>query len=538
MNIKKKILLPPLLSVLLMLVLGLVSFTGMRSLQNALETVTSRSLQHVLLLNESRDALLEANIGAYRLFSTIGGLDDARIQDETAKIIGHADVAIKILKDLQARADLGEEERKTLAALDPLLAKYRKNVAQAIDMAQSDLASGTGMMQAADKRFQEAAAQMDTLLTGLKQKGQEAVEAARSGARRALTLSMVIFVASVVATLAIALTLSNRILAPLLAAIRTATSIAAGNLTNAVPKGDRDETGDLLRALSSMQDNLRQLIDTIAGNARHALATSKTMAQTLADINNAVEGQNDATSTVAAAIEQMSVSIGNIHENANQALHANRESSGAAEEGGSVIQSAFDEMNRISGTIRAAATVVEHVGRQSNDISAIVQVIREVADQTNLLALNAAIEAARAGEQGRGFAVVADEVRKLAEKTTASAQEIADMIVAVQQSATQAVSDIRHVVEQMSTTANYAEQARQSIERIRASAGQSEGFASEITAALGEQNKASELIAQKVEGITQISETNAKGVAQVNASMRELAERSRQLEEAVTRFTV
>ncbi len=538
MNIKKKILLSPLLSVVLMLVLGLVSFMGMRSLQNALETITSRSMQHVLLLNESRDDLLEANIGVYRLFSTIGNFDDARIQAETAKIVGHADDAIKILKSLEARNDLGEEERKSLAALDPLLAKYRKSVAQSIDMAQSDLASGTGMMQAADKRFQEAAAQMDTLLVNLKQKGQEAVESASSSARRSLTLSMVIFVAAVVATLAVAMVLSNRIVAPLLAAIRTATSIASGNLTNVVPKGEKDETGDLLRALSAMQENLRHLIETIAGNARHALSTSKSMSQTLADINRAVEGQNDATSTVAAAIEQMSVSIGNIHDNATQALHANRDSSVAAKEGGEVIQSAFNEMNRMSGTIREAATVVEQVGQQSNDISAIVQVIREVADQTNLLALNAAIEAARAGEQGRGFAVVADEVRKLAEKTTASAQEIADMIVAIQQSANRAVSDIRHVVEQVSTTAAYADQARQSIERIRNSAGQSEGFAGEITSALGEQNKASELIAQKVEGITQTSEANAQGVAQVNQSMRELAERSRQLEEAVTRFTV
>ncbi|MDE2625090.1 MAG: methyl-accepting chemotaxis protein [Betaproteobacteria bacterium] len=538
MNIKKKILLSPLLSVALMLVLGLVSFMGMRSLQNALETITSRSMQHVLLLNESRDDLLEANIGVYRLFSTIGNFDAARIQAETAKIVGHADDAIKILKSLEARSDLGEEERKSLTALDPLLAKYRKSVAQSIDMAQSDLASGTGMMQAADKRFQEAAAQMDTLLASLRQKGQEAVESASSSARRSLTLSMVIFVAAVVATLAVAMVLSNRIVAPLLAAIRTATSIASGNLTNAVPKGGKDETGDLLRALSAMQENLRNLIETIAGNARHALSTSKSMSQTLADINRAVEGQNDATSTVAAAIEQMSVSIGNIHDNATQALHANRDSSGAAKEGGEVIQSAFDEMNRMSGTIREAATVVEQVGQQSNDISAIVQVIREVADQTNLLALNAAIEAARAGEQGRGFAVVADEVRKLAEKTTASAQEIADMIVAIQQSANRAVSDIRHVVEQVSTTASYADQARQSIERIRTSAGQSEGFAGEITSALGEQNKASELIAQKVEGITQTSEANAQGVAQVNQSMRELAERSRQLEEAVTRFTV
>ncbi len=538
MNIKKKILLAPLLTVVMMLVLGVVTFFGMRTMQGALETITTRGMQHTALLNGSRDELLEANIGVYRLFASFSNFDAERIQKETTTILGHTDNAIKLLKNLAERSDLGEEEKKNLAALDQPMAKYRKNVAQAIDMAQSDLASGTGMMQAADKRFIEITTQMDGILAAQKVKGEEATTSASASASRTITLSMVILAASVVAALAIALTLANRIVVPMLAAIRTAASVASGNLTNQIPKGDKDETGDLLRALSSMQANLRQLIDTIAGNARQTAATSANMSGALSNISQSVEGQNDATSTVAAAIEEMSVSIGNIHENANHALEANQESSRLASEGSTIVQNAFDEMTRISNTVKDAAVVVERVGQQSNDISAIVQVIREVADQTNLLALNAAIEAARAGEQGRGFAVVADEVRKLAEKTTSSAQEIADMIVAIQQSAGQAVEDIRHVVEQVSVTATYADNARQSIERIQTRASQSEGFAKEITAALGEQSKASELIAQKVEGITQMSEANALGVSHASQSMGEMEAQSRLLQDAVTRFKV
>jgi methyl-accepting chemotaxis protein len=209
-----------------------------------------------------------------------------------------------------------------------------------------------------------------------------------------------------------------------------------------------------------------------------------------------------------------------------------------ATQGAAIIQSAFDEMQRIAGAVEQAASVVERVGMQSSEISTIVRVIREVADQTNLLALNAAIEAARAGEAGRGFAVVADEVRKLAEKTTGSATEITRMIAAIQESSSQAVSNIHQVVKQVEQTATYAGSARDSIESILTSAGQSEGFAQQISSALKEQSQASSLIAQQVEGITQMSDNNAQSVVHAGQAMHELEDDSRVLQEAVGRFSV
>jgi len=178
------------------------------------------------------------------------------------------------------------------------------------------------------------------------------------------------------------------------------------------------------------------------------------------------------------------------------------------------------------------------VGQQSNEISSIVRVIREVADQTNLLALNAAIEAARAGEAGRGFAVVADEVRKLAEKTTRSAEEITRMIAAIQKSSDVAVNSIHHAVQQVETTAALAGEARASIERIQANVGQSTGFARDISSALGEQSQASSLIAQQVEGITRMSEINTQSVGQAGTAMRTLEDESNELLAAVARFVV
>ena len=538
MKIKIKILIPSLVAVAMMLVIGIVSFWGLNNMRQTLDTVGEKGMQHIALLSDARSKLLEANLSAYRLFATMANFDEARIKKETAIILGHADAAIQLLKKMRDRDDLEPDEKKELATFEEPLAKYRKSIAQAIDMAESDISSGTGMMQAADKRFLEINAKLGKMLEEQKVEANSFIASANANATKAITLEIIIFLVGLVGAIAISLILAGKIIAPLLDAIRTASSIAGGNLDNSIDTSSQDETGDLSRALAGMQANLRDLISQIGQNARMTSTSCSSMSAALDRINHAVEGQNDATSAVAAAVEQMSVSINNISDSASHALAANRESSELATQGVSVIQNAFDEMMKISGTVKDSAGVIERVGQQSNEISSIVSVIREVADQTNLLALNAAIEAARAGEQGRGFAVVADEVRKLAEKTTSSAVEITRMIKAIQDSSGHAVNNIHSVVDQMETTANYATTARDAIERIHSSSKQSEGFAQDIAAALGEQSQASHLIAQQVEGITRMSDENAQSVTNAGEAMRQLEQESRALDSAVTRFRV
>lgn len=538
MNIRTKIFLPSLGAVAMMLLLGVSSFVGMRTLQHALVDVSVKGIGHAQALSEAHSKLLEANLGAYRLVATMANFDTDRIQKESALVIGHVDAAITILQDMRGRNDLDANEKQRLASLAEPLAKYRKTVAQAIDMAISDLASGTGMMQAADKRFLKINEELDKMVAERKKEADSLIQKATADGNRAVFVDILVFVLGLAGAMAVSFALSGKIVGPLLNAIRTAKSVAGGNLTNRIETGGKDETGELLRALADMQANLRDLIGQIGANARQTVTSCSAMSSELKHITQSVHGQHDATSAVAAAIEEMNASINNIHVNADQALDANRESAELASEGVNVIQNASNEMLKISAIVKDAADVIERVGQQTDEISSIVNTIRDVADQTNLLALNAAIEAARAGEQGRGFTVVADEVRKLAEKTTSSSEEIRQMIEAVQLSSKNAVDNIHQIVNQMETAAGYAASARKAIEYIQRSSKQSEGHAKGISVALSEQSSASHLIAQQIEGITRMSDENAQSVARAGSAMHELEERSGSLSTTVENFKV
>ena len=209
-----------------------------------------------------------------------------------------------------------------------------------------------------------------------------------------------------------------------------------------------------------------------------------------------------------------------------------------AKEGGLVIENTVREMMAMAGTVRSTSSAMELLGKRTDEIGGIAGVIKEIADQTNLLALNAAIEAARAGEQGRGFAVVADEVRKLAERTTKSTAEIAEVIAAIQSETRSAVSDMHQVVEQVGNNADGARDAGVSITQIRESSSRVVDVSSDIATALKEQSTANELIAKQVEVIASMSEENTAAMGEAKQASSEMKRLSTEMNALANRFRV
>lgn len=328
------------------------------------------------------------------------------------------------------------------------------------------------------------------------------------------------------------------IINPVASAVNVANRMAVGDMTVQIEDSAKDEIGELMTAMKAMRDQLHDTVYAIQKNATDVKVSAKALGTSSGQMTSTIEQQSEAASAMAAAVEETTVSINHIADNANHALSVSQEAGRISYEGAEIIHHAVEEMHSIAGMVHEASETVMTLGQQSQQISAIVNVIKEVADQTNLLALNAAIEAARAGEQGRGFAVVADEVRKLAERTTQSTHEIGEMIVKIQGCTSEAVQRMDAMVEKVSNGQELANQAGDRILKIKQGAEQVMSAVNEISSALLEQGAASHEVAQNVERVARMSEENNTIASHLNTSATRLLEMADNMQTVVSKFKV
>ena len=312
--------------------------------------------------------------------------------------------------------------------------------------------------------------------------------------------------------------------------------VAAGDLSVEIPVANTDSTS-LLAAMKVMQSNLQKLIGEIQTDADMVASAAKKMTIAAENVAGSSQQQSASSLEIAAAMEQSTVSINLMSDSANQAQTISGDSESLMNETSGVVSEAVNRIAKIATVVEQASQTVRTLGQESENVSKIVLVIKEVADQTNLLALNAAIEAARAGEQGRGFAVVADEVRKLAERTTQSTQEITTMISSMQSSARDAVTCIEDAVANVNEGVILTKRVGESVSRLGASSHEVKGVIIDVSSALREQNAASNEIARNVEQIAQTGERNSGAVGAVAKAATELQQLANSLTDSARHFT-
>jgi len=305
-----------------------------------------------------------------------------------------------------------------------------------------------------------------------------------------------------------------------------------GDLARPIIVSRFDEIGEIMVQLAMMRNKLHELIADLVDKISLLGQSSAGLSDTAKASAITSLSQAESATAMAAAVDQLSESVEQMRDRAHESQVLSQESSKMATEGGQIIHSTADEMTHIADAVKTAASSIHSLEEYSGNISSIVQAIRDIADQTNLLALNAAIEAARAGEQGRGFAVVADEVRKLAERTANATQEIGGMIVNLQNGTRDAVREMEAGVIRVTDGVDLARRAGEAVTHIRDSAEASANAVSDITRALNEQSAATRQLAQRIESIAANAQSNAGSASDASsaaASLKALADEQQRL---------
>ena len=314
--------------------------------------------------------------------------------------------------------------------------------------------------------------------------------------------------------------------------------MALGDLTTRMTGDYKGDYALIKENINGLADSFSSALSEVTEAVQATASASSQISSSSEEMAAGAQEQSSQTTEVAGAMEEMTKTIMETTKNSSSAAEAARNSGLVAKEGGRVVDETIEGMNRVSEVVKKSADTVQALGKSSDEIGEIIQVIDDIADQTNLLALNAAIEAARAGEQGRGFAVVADEVRKLAERTTKATKEIATMIKQIQRDTEEAVISMKEGTKEVEKGKELADLAGKSLKEIISGSDEVVNIVTQVAAASEEQSATAEEISKNIEAISNVTQESASGVQQIARAAEDLNRLTVNLQELVGKFKI
>ncbi|UCV09201.1 methyl-accepting chemotaxis protein [Dechloromonas denitrificans] len=531
-----------------LIVTGSISFYIARSAEAEIESIFKHEAVPMRELARIRRLVVENSGQIFRAMQHNPGTDYAKLHDHP--VSAHLEVIEKNLKWMDEtfvsfKANLlpDSEELKLFQEFEPLYARYASEVVRPTMTAlvNSDYSAATvAHFLKANAQFE---AKINPLMRSIAEAQEKAVKASYETStvqnRRFIWISAITLGLGLLIGLLIAVHTIRSITLPLDEMQALITRAARDkDFTGSIRIRSRDEVGLTAEAFNDLLKALQQSL----GDVRHEIIkvdeATATLSQAASQAAQASAATSESSSSMAASLEELSVSITSVSDHTREALALANQAGEHSETGGSVIGSAVSAMAAIAVEVRSVGATISELGQHSDRISSVVQVIKDVADQTNLLALNAAIEAARAGEQGRGFAVVADEVRKLAERTSKATGEIGGMIGDIQSRSKSAVLAMDGAISRLENGSELANRAGQAIAAIRSANSEVQRVFADIDEAMHEQGAASYDIAQKVEQVAQASEQSSVSVGISASEAANIRNLTNSMRATVARFKI
>ncbi len=506
--------------IVLTVVLAFTAYSSMSSLSGSIRELGTRRITEAFILGDLKENILTATIYLQKALIAENKEDmDKSIENMlgTRKSINNNFDKLKALVESEKGKSLYQamlDARKPTAGTRDQLVKYLK------DGNKQEAQRMLAQLEPLQAAYVSAVADMDSYI---REDTKSTNETAEHNRRTAGIEIVGIGIAALMISVLVASWITRSITKPLNEAVEAATKIAGGDLTIRIEETGKSETGLLLSAMKAMADKLKGVLGEIKKASASVASGSEELSASSEEITRAMTEQSNRSAQIVTAAEEMSQTVIDIARNASEIATSSSETARIAKNGEEVVNKSVTESKTIVETVSASAIVMQSLGEKSKQIGEIVAVIKDIADQTNLLALNAAIEAARAGEQGRGFAVVADEVRKLAERTAKATSEISQMIGSIQGEVDKAVETMSQTNEKVNVGLQYSLDAGEQLTAIVQSVTSLQSMVQQIASATEEMSTTSEAISGDIQAVAGGSKEISGGSDQIAQSSSELA---------------
>ncbi|MBS4097603.1 MAG: methyl-accepting chemotaxis protein [Sulfuricella sp.] len=520
---------------LLLVWVGVTGLSGINATTSALGSVYNDRLIAIEQLNEVRNYQLQTRLA---LFAARQESDAFDVLGHTDRIRGYIFKIENILKAYGERRMAAEEK-----ALLDVFVRDRVNFGRTGVMPMIDLLQGEKFAEAdqlrkdvMDPAYVKASAGIDALLKYQEDHARREFDQSAAYAGKVHIITIASILGGLILSVLAGFFITRCIARGVSTLEQAAGQLSAGDLTARVEVCSNDELGQVAHAFNKMASEFGDLIGQVQQAARQITDATGQLSDSAERVAQGSTSQTSEAASAAASVENLNQAIQEVASRSQAATRAAGDTDALATQGQQVVNGAAQGIREIADTFNESARLIDALGQRSQQIGQIVNVIKDIADQTNLLALNAAIEAARAGEQGRGFAVVADEVRKLAERTATATAEISTMINAIQSETGNTVNNMDKGSKQVDQGVQLAAQAGESLQQINTSLRHVAEMIRHIAEATRQQSEASNEITRRVDGIVRMAEENSATISTTTGATQDLRVLSGELQSVISRF--